>query len=413
MPIPSFISKRKYFTPQNITILLLCFGYFIDFYDLTILSTTYTSLIPQQFNITKQLDIQRLYLYITNWTTAGTLIGAIIWGVLGDKLGRSQVIKYSIIFYSIANILTIFTHSIILFCLLRFITGVGLTAEFAISNILITELLKDKQANFSAAILYIFGILGGVTATFLSFSHWQISFLFGGIVGILLYLARGNLLDSKLFNQLKQENHTRGNLISLINSPAKIVKLLKLSSGIFPYQLAITAMFIFPSFMNLHTQLSNAIEIILIGFFSGNLVSTYLSYHIISYFKNYPKYLIINIILLGLSLISFTYIGQRPEDLLIYAIIIGIFTGGYPVIWMQSVTRDFGTNVRSTATNLVSTMGNASKILINIILGYSLAIPSHTIYDIKLLIIIVISISILALVVTNNTYHARLDYIQE
>lgn len=401
---------NKYFSSTYITIALLCAGYFIDFYDLTIFSTTYTRLIPEQFGITQNLQIQQLYLYITNWATAGSLGGAILWGILGDKLGRSQVIKYSILVYSIANILTIFTHSIVVFCALRFITGAGLTAEFAISSILINELLKTKEANFSNATLYICGILGGICATFLSFSAWQISFAFGGIAGITLYLARQRLIDSSLFMQIREKSISRGNIFNLINTPQKLFKLIKLAVGLFPYQLAITIMFIFPSFMAINMSLSYAVRLILLGFFMGNLVSTYISYHIITYLKNHPKYLIVNIILLGITLNSFSLITH--ETLLIYAFIIGIFTGGYPVVWMQGITHSFGTNIRSTATNLITTIANSSKLGINLILAYIIATPAHAMLNMQLLIVVLVISTILILLMTQNNYGRDLNYIE-
>lgn len=88
------------------TIFLLCFGYYIDFYDLTIFSACYTNVIKDLFHIYDPIETQRLYLTISNYYTIGIILGAITFGILGDKFGRSYIIRYSILIYSVAIIIS-------------------------------------------------------------------------------------------------------------------------------------------------------------------------------------------------------------------------------------------------------------------------------------------------------------------
>ena len=115
----------------TLTIILLCVGYYIDFYDLTIFSASYNDIIQDLFHIYDKTEIQLLYLKITNFNNAGIIVGGVMFGILGDKYGRSTVIRYSILLYSISIILSCYTHSTAIFCLLRFLSGVGLATEFA------------------------------------------------------------------------------------------------------------------------------------------------------------------------------------------------------------------------------------------------------------------------------------------
>ncbi|MFN7094911.1 MAG: MFS transporter, partial [Burkholderiales bacterium] len=124
----------------SLTLILLCIGYFIDFYDLTIFSAGYTNIIRDLFSVTDTEQIQLLYLKITNFYTAGIIIGSIIFGILGDKFGRITVVRYSILLYSLSIIASTFTHSLSLFIFLRFLAGAGLAAEFGTSSVLISEL---------------------------------------------------------------------------------------------------------------------------------------------------------------------------------------------------------------------------------------------------------------------------------
>ncbi len=299
--------KSSYKFNYITTLIILCAGYFVDFYDLTIFSASYTELIPQQFQIIDPLKIQQLYLTLTNWHNLGIFTGAILFGIMGDKLGRTYIIRFNILFYSSAIIISIFTKSIFIFSILRFITGMGLASEFAISSVLISEIFSVKVANRSAAILYSSGILGGITATFFSVLSWKTMFILGGIAGIIIYVARSKIYESHLFEKIYNMKHiTKGKLSEIILNKANLIKTIKLWSIILPFQLLISIMFIFPNFMNLGINTHTAIKILLIGFFSGNLISTFLGALMINWFKNYRIYIIINIILV---IFLFCFIG--------------------------------------------------------------------------------------------------------
>ncbi len=246
------------------TIILLCIGYFIDFYDLTIFSASYTSIISELFHITNVDQIQLLYLKITNYHTAGIIIGGILFGVLGDKFGRTIVIRYSILVYSISIILSCFITNIPLFILLRFLTGVGLAAEFATSSVLISEMLPQNIASSSTAWLYICGILGGVTATFLGGFSWKIMFLFGGVSGFILYLMRRELFESPLFQNMNKKIK-KGNLYLMFYGYKNIKKTIRLTILIIPFYYLISVMFIIPRYMQIDGDLSSLIHTLLIG----------------------------------------------------------------------------------------------------------------------------------------------------
>jgi MFS family permease len=51
---------------------------------------------------------------------AGLLVGGLIWGIMGDKLGRLSVLFGSILLYSLANIANGFVTSVDQYAWLRF-----------------------------------------------------------------------------------------------------------------------------------------------------------------------------------------------------------------------------------------------------------------------------------------------------
>ena len=90
-------------TNRNVIFLVIVasLGYFVDIYDLLIFSIVRkASLIGIGV---KPADVLSDGLSIINWQMFGLLLGGVLWGVLGDKLGRIKVLFGSILLYSIAN----------------------------------------------------------------------------------------------------------------------------------------------------------------------------------------------------------------------------------------------------------------------------------------------------------------------
>src|SRR3990167_3715678 len=99
-PNPMPLSKKQLYA-----LILLSVGYFVDFYDLTILSVGYSTLFHAQFHIQNPIVMHQLYFSVSIVQTIGILCGAVVCGFLADKFGRAQVLKYSIFLYSVSTFL--------------------------------------------------------------------------------------------------------------------------------------------------------------------------------------------------------------------------------------------------------------------------------------------------------------------
>ena len=393
----------------TITIILLCLGYFIDFYDLTIFSASYVSVIRESFGIHDTDEIQRLYLFISSIYTVGIFCGAILFGIFGDKLGRITIIRYSILIYSIAMIASVLTTSIPVFTFLRFISGVGLAAEFATSSVLIHELLPLKRASLYNSFLYFCGILGGITATYLGVVSWQMMYLIGGFSGVVLFLLRKKIYESLLFLNLDKKI-IRGNFLQLFNSRVKLAKFLRLFILIVPFNFLIVIMFMYPRFMNVNGDLAHLTRDLLTGFFIGNLISTIGCSIIISKFKDYRVFLLINIILFALVMPSYSLINNQYYSL--YAISLGLLGGGLPTVWIQVVVKSYGTNIRSTASNTLFAFGRLSGILFNTFIASWILYPETFQIKVTGAVVIIAILVILSIILTKNNYDSNMGFVE-
>ncbi|MCE9521748.1 MAG: MFS transporter, partial [Alphaproteobacteria bacterium] len=87
----------------RLAILVAALGYFVDVYDLILFTILRTSSLQDLGFSGDQLV--SVGAYILNWQMGGFLIGGVLWGVVGDKIGRIELLFGSILLYSVGNIL--------------------------------------------------------------------------------------------------------------------------------------------------------------------------------------------------------------------------------------------------------------------------------------------------------------------
>ena len=110
---------------KNLAVWVAALGYFVDIYDLLLFSIIR---VPSL----ESLGVENLFesgLLIINMQMFGLLLGGILWGVLGDRLGRTRVLFLSILLYSAANIANGFVVDAEQYTWIRFVAGIGLAGE--------------------------------------------------------------------------------------------------------------------------------------------------------------------------------------------------------------------------------------------------------------------------------------------
>jgi MFS family permease len=157
---------------------------------------------------------------LLNMQMTGMLVGGIVWGVLGDKLGRVSVLFGSILMYSLANIANGLISSVEAYAWLRLIAGIGLAGELGAAITLVSESLPKESRGIGTSVVAGVGVSGALlAATIGKHFSWQVAYIAGGSLGLLLLILRVKMLESGMFSQMRDDmDVTRGDITMLFTN---------------------------------------------------------------------------------------------------------------------------------------------------------------------------------------------------
>ena len=107
----------------------------------------------------------------------GSVIGGIVFGVFGDKLGRLSTLFGSILVYSVANIANSFIDSFAGYAFWRFVGGFGLAGEVGGCISLVTESLSKERRGYGIALVTAISVFGPIFgAVMTELVSWRVNY---------------------------------------------------------------------------------------------------------------------------------------------------------------------------------------------------------------------------------------------
>ncbi|MFM2386434.1 MAG: hypothetical protein RL660_1191 [Bacteroidota bacterium] len=339
----------------SVPVIVAALGYFVDIYDL------------QLFNIVgkKSLGVEGLNLSeaaiavldkeLFLWQMGGMLLGGIMFGILGDKLGRKSVLFSSILIYSLANIANAYVQTPEQYAAIRLIAGFGLSGELGAAITLISEIMDREKRGWGTMIIVSAGALGAVAGNLVAkAATWQQSYIIGGVLGLALLLMRVGTFESSMFGKLKQSNIARGNFFSLFATKNSTLKYLCCILVGLPVWFVVGICVKFSTDFAANLGITNAVagDAIMysyIGLSIGDLASGWLSQTLRSRKKVVYIYLVLAIILLCIYLFA-----QGMSLTAFYFTVFGLgFATGFWALFASMAAEQFGTNIRATVATTV------------------------------------------------------------
>ena len=336
----------------SLPVIVGALGFFVDIYDLLLFNivrkSSFTDLgVPA--SAMKNIGENTISLQML-----GLAIGGIIWGILGDKKGRKSVLFGSILLYSLATIANGFVANVDQYTWLRFIAGLGLAGELGASITLTSELLPKEKRGIAASVIAAAGVMGSITAYLvhvLSGENWRLCYFIGGGMGIALLFLRVSVLESRMYDNMKQATVKLGNYWMLLNNKDRFLRYLR---GIL---IGLPVWYIIGVLITFADEFANKFEItgfsqpkalmlqyVALGI--GDLSAGFIS----NYIKSRKKTLLIYYGITAIFILLFFALKGGGNAFNMYLICMGLgFGSGISVLYIMMSAEQFGTNLRATA----------------------------------------------------------------
>ncbi len=399
----------------NYTVAVAALGYFVDIYDLLLFGIirmpSLKALGLNEYQI--KIDGENILM----WQMVGLLIGGIIWGIMGDKKGRLSVLFGSILLYSLANFANGFVQTVEQYKWIRFFAGIGLAGELGAGITLVSELVSKEKRGLVTSLVAGLGLTGAVLAFYCKQNfEWRTCFFIGGGMGFLLLMLRIVVLESSMYNVIKKKYIKRGDFFMLFKDRKRFKKyILNILIGL-PTWLCIGVLVTFSKefgeAMNIKEKIDpgKSIMYAYIAISIGDVLAGVLSQWLKSRKKAIFIFYIITIVFIVLY---FTTLWNGSASKM-YLICAGIgFGTGFWALFVTMAAEQFGTNLRATATTTIPNMVRGMLAIFIIPLFRLLQTFTGNYYQAGwILALIVMTISIVAVFLIEETFGNDLDFIE-
>lgn len=162
--------------------------------------------------------------YATAIFVAGWATGGLIFGSVGDRIGRAKTLTLTVLLYSLFTGLSALSQSFYDFAAYRFITGLGVGGVFGLAVALIADTLPDRSRPFALGLLQSLSAVGNISAglisiwmaalikagTISSASSWKIAFLIGAAPAFLCVLIQLKLKEPEKWVKAREHGRITG-----------------------------------------------------------------------------------------------------------------------------------------------------------------------------------------------------------
>lgn len=150
--------------------------------------------------------------YIGSMFLTGWMLGGILFGLLGDRIGRIRAFTAAVMLYSVLNILIGFTDNWLLVVILRFFSGLGIGGTLVLATVLVAEVWPAGSRAIALGILAVTFPVGIILTGIANnmFAGWRTAFLLGIIPLIVAIISAVFLKESGEWTRSKKISDATG-----------------------------------------------------------------------------------------------------------------------------------------------------------------------------------------------------------
>lgn len=177
-------------------------GWMFDALDVGILSFVIAALAKEWMLSPSEMG------WIGSMNSIGMAVGAFVFGILADRIGRKSVFIWTLVIFSVASGLSALVTTLAAFMILRFFIGMGLGGELPVASTLVSESVESHERGRIVVLLESFWAGGWLLAALISYFvipnyGWRIALLLTAIPAVYAIYLRLHLPDSPQFTAKK------------------------------------------------------------------------------------------------------------------------------------------------------------------------------------------------------------------
>ncbi|MEK4520502.1 MFS transporter [Psychrobacillus sp. FSL W7-1493] len=151
--------------------------------------------------------------WIGSVNSIGMAVGALVFGVLADKVGRKKIFMITLILFSVASGLSALTTTLLAFLALRFLVGMGLGGELPVASTLVSESVEAKERGRVVVLLESFWAAGWIISALIAYFiipdyGWRVALLITALPAFYAIYLRLKLPDSPKYAEKNTETRS-------------------------------------------------------------------------------------------------------------------------------------------------------------------------------------------------------------
>jgi len=197
-------SNIKSFPKRSTYTVLSAMGYFLDGYDLSVISVFTFILINYKIYSYNAWTLG----WVSGSALLGAMVGAVLFGHYSDRIGRRYLYIFDLLFFVVFAVLSALSTSLIEMIIFRFFIGWGVGADYALSPVYASEMYPNLQRGKGYGWVWSFWSIGAASAFLIGYlfylidplTAWRWALGIGAIPALITILLRTRMPESTRWN---------------------------------------------------------------------------------------------------------------------------------------------------------------------------------------------------------------------
>jgi len=169
--------------------------------------------------VVKQYAGYATSIFVLGWATGGLIFGAV-----GDNIGRAKTLTLTVFIYSVCTGLSAFSQGWLDFAIFRFLTGLGVGGVFGLAVALVADSVPDRARTGALGMLQALSAVGNIAAGLVAMllgnlastgviensNMWKIMFLVGALPAFLCVFIQIRLKEPENWVKARESGRLTG-----------------------------------------------------------------------------------------------------------------------------------------------------------------------------------------------------------